>query len=187
MPNFIANDTYSESPLQRMGRLSEISLLNRSPSFCTSTYRESVTSTHGESLSRNHAAQIKRLGMGKYTPINTPYDEFTIARQPIFNKTNEVWGFELLYRAASDHKEAQITDPDLASTLISTCGFMQQASRSNSSRKVSINFTEELIIQLAPQALPPEHCCRSIGIGFAQRRGEELDSLLETRWIPHRY
>ncbi|QGY41678.1 HDOD domain-containing protein [Pseudodesulfovibrio cashew] len=93
--------------------------------------------------------------MGKYTPRNVPYENVIVARQPIFDRMNEVWGYELLYRASSEDGIAIINDPEFASMLVATCGFLQQAESTNISRRTSINFTEKLINELAPQALPP--------------------------------
>ena len=93
--------------------------------------------------------------MSKYIPKNMPYENVIVARQPIFDRDNDVWGYELLYRASDEDKAALLDDPEFATMLVSTCCFMTQAESAGSQRLVSINFTENLIIDLAPLAMPP--------------------------------
>lgn len=93
--------------------------------------------------------------MSKYIPKNVPYEDVIVGRQPIFNRLNEVWGYELLYRASSEDRSALLDDPEFATMLVSTCGFMSQADSAGSNRLISINFTEKLILGFAPEGMPP--------------------------------
>ena len=86
---------------------------------------------------------------------NRILDHFYVARQPIFNNTGEIWGYELLYRSGSDTQAAVITNQDIATLCVATCGFTQSQEYCDQTKKICINFTEKLILQGAPRGLPP--------------------------------
>jgi len=83
------------------------------------------------------------------------FDHFYVARQPIFQDRNRIWGYELLFRAGPDTKNAEISDQDLATLSVASCGFIRSQELSDQSKKICINFTEKLILQGAPRGLPP--------------------------------
>lgn len=79
---------------------------------------------------------------------------FFIARQPIFDDTEKLWGFELLFRNSLSNNYAEIDDPEAASVAVASCGFLQATMGGGSSLKIFINFTESLIFDRFPLALP---------------------------------
>ncbi len=89
-------------------------------------------------------------------PGNEPlFEHFFVAKQPIFNNFGEIWGYELLYRNGSDKQHAEISNEDIASLAVATCGFTQSQEFCDQSKKITINFTEKLILDGAPRGLPP--------------------------------
>ncbi|BBO74756.1 hypothetical protein DSCW_21730 [Desulfosarcina widdelii] len=83
------------------------------------------------------------------------FDHFYVARQPIFYNRNRIWGYELLFRAGPETKNAEISDQDLATLSVASCGFIKSQELSDQSKKICINFTEKLILEGAPRGLPP--------------------------------
>ena len=80
--------------------------------------------------------------------------EFFVARQPIFDQDEKLWGFELLFRKNLTQNYADINDPEAASVDVASCGFLQATSGVSSSLKIFINFTQRLIFDRFPLALP---------------------------------
>lgn len=50
------------------------------------------------------------------------FDHFYVARQPIFHDFNKIWGYELLFRAGPETRNAEISDQDLATISVASCG-----------------------------------------------------------------
>lgn len=86
---------------------------------------------------------------------NRIFDHFYVARQPIFNNSGEIWGYELLFRSGSDKQTAEIDNQDIATLCVATCGFTQSQEYCDQTKKICINFTEKLILEGAPRGLPP--------------------------------
>ena len=82
-------------------------------------------------------------------------DTFFVARQPIFDRKQNIWGFELLFRRSLEDNFAHITDPDNASILVCSCGFLCSTKDIDEGLKISINFTKKLLLDRIPHALPP--------------------------------
>lgn len=114
--------------------------------------------------------------MFKYIPKNIPYEHTVVARQPIFDRENEVWAFELLYRTSWEDNTSDCPSPDEATMLVSTSGFLQQANLMGSSQRVSINFTPKLIVDLAPEALPAESVIIEV-VDYTIHSRQVLDAL----------
>ena len=79
---------------------------------------------------------------------------FFIARQPIFDQNENLWGFELLFRNGLSANYAEIDDPESASVAVASSGFLQATTGGASSLKIFINFTQSLIFDRFPLALP---------------------------------
>ncbi|WP_049785124.1 EAL and HDOD domain-containing protein [Desulfotalea psychrophila] len=77
-----------------------------------------------------------------------------MARQPILDRQGKTYGYELLFRSGIDKTFAEIDDQDFATMSVATCGFSRSQDAVSQSKKVFINFTESLILQGAPRALP---------------------------------
>lgn len=83
------------------------------------------------------------------------YDHFFVARQPIFFQNGQIWGYELLFRSGPQFNVADINDQDLATFSVATSGFVRSQEDLDQTKKISINFTESLLLQEAPHGLPP--------------------------------
>ncbi len=82
------------------------------------------------------------------------YEQFYVARQPIFDRSGGQFGFELLFRSDMDMDRAEITDQDFATICVATSGFIDSQDIIDHPLKVCINFTERLLLEGAPRALP---------------------------------
>ncbi len=77
------------------------------------------------------------------------------ARQPVFDVSKKVWGFEILYRKTGDAVSAQFSDSDSA-TLSVIAGLSQSDEAAlPRGKKILINFGEKSILAEAPLAFPP--------------------------------
>ena len=84
-------------------------------------------------------------------------NNFFVARQPIFDSFGKLWAFELLFRTGLCENIAVIDDPDAATVLVASGGFLRATSGMPENVKIFINFTEELIFKRFPLALPPQN------------------------------
>ena len=79
---------------------------------------------------------------------------FFVARQPIFDVEQNIWGYELLFRDSFESTAAQIDDPYRATITVSSCGFLRSTMGIAENSKIFINFTEESILNKIPFGLP---------------------------------
>lgn len=77
-----------------------------------------------------------------------------VARQPIFDSEQNIWGYELLFRRNFEENFANVADPDNASLQVSSCGFLCSTKDIDANLKIFINFTENLLLDRIPHALP---------------------------------
>jgi EAL and modified HD-GYP domain-containing signal transduction protein len=84
--------------------------------------------------------------------------ESFVARQPIFDKQNEVYAYELLYRKdRAKNAYDETVDADQASTRTIINGFVEIGlDKLTSGRKAFVNFTEKLLLDNIPALLPPQ-------------------------------
>jgi len=111
---------------------------------------------------------------------NLIFYHFYVARQPIFNNSGEIWGHELLFRSGSDKQAAEITNQDLATLCVATCGFTESQEYSDQTKKICINFTEKLILEGAPRGLPPSVTVIEIPQNFKSPK-ELIEILIELK------
>ncbi|MGQ9668700.1 MAG: EAL and HDOD domain-containing protein [Desulfosoma sp.] len=91
-----------------------------------------------------------------YLHLACPVESF-IARQPIFDRRLQVYGYEILYRAACQDQEAVFQDGDQASvSVIQNLFFTMGTELFAGGRKAFVNFTQNLLLQDAPYLLPKE-------------------------------
>ena len=102
---------------------------------------------------------IVEINFSNYNIIYESGDnmEIFVARQPIFNTDNEVYGYEILYRSGYDNSY-NCTDEDLAtsSTIISSF-FDIGINKLTNGHKAFINFTTNLLDKEIATILPKEH------------------------------
>ncbi|WP_448382852.1 EAL and HDOD domain-containing protein [Desulfosoma sp.] len=83
--------------------------------------------------------------------------ESFIARQPIFDRRLQVYGYEILYRAASHDQQCVFQDGDRASlSVIQNLFFTMGTDLFVGNRKAFVNFTQNLLLAEAPYFLPKE-------------------------------
>lgn len=86
-----------------------------------------------------------------------PVPESFIARQPIFDRRLQVFGYEILYRAASQDNQSVFENGDRASLcVIQNLFFSMGTDLFAGGRKAFINFTQNLLLAEAPYFLPKE-------------------------------
>ncbi len=88
-------------------------------------------------------------------PAFSEYFYYYLARQPIFDRNGNTYGYELLFRSEADMDTAHIDDGDFATMRMATSGFIKSQEFADQSKRIFVNFTERLILDGAPRALPP--------------------------------
>lgn len=83
------------------------------------------------------------------------YFYYYLARQPIFDRCGNTYGYELLFRSEAGIDTALIDDGDFATMRMATSGFIKSQELADQSKRIFVNFTERLILEGAPRALPP--------------------------------
>jgi EAL and modified HD-GYP domain-containing signal transduction protein len=82
--------------------------------------------------------------------------DMLIARQPIFDKHKNVYGYELLYRE-TDHNAYVASDGDMASSNVILGSFLSLGFQSlTGDKKAFVNFTDNLLTLEIPTLLPPD-------------------------------
>lgn len=78
-----------------------------------------------------------------------------LARQPIFDSRNRVWGYELLFRGGPDSHKADFADISLATMDVAAGSTIAPEDIFGNDKKILINFGEQSILEDVPYALPP--------------------------------
>ncbi len=81
-----------------------------------------------------------------------------VARQPIFDTSMKVWGYELLYRHAAGALTAEVGDGDAATAKIIVDGVIIGRAGLLPVEKTLVNFPSNLLLKGFGFALPPENC-----------------------------
>jgi len=85
------------------------------------------------------------------------YEPAFIARQPVFDKKLNVWGYELLFRNSRDVNRAEIADSGTATASVIIDGISQAREGLPHDKALMINFPHALLIDDTPLLLP-ESC-----------------------------
>lgn len=80
-----------------------------------------------------------------------------VARQPVFQKDMDIWGYELLFRGKATSSGAHFQDPETATSQVIADGFVIAQAGMAPGTKVLINFSERMIQEDAPFAMPAGH------------------------------
>lgn len=86
------------------------------------------------------------------------FEPIFVARQPIFDRSQNIWGYELLFRHSGKAGTAQITDPDVATAKVIADGFTLALTGMPPGRRTLINFPQNLILRGTAYALPKDIC-----------------------------
>ncbi len=79
------------------------------------------------------------------------------ARQPIFDKKNSIFGYELLYRDDVNNNSFNGTDGDMATSNVMAAGFLSMGVSSLASKKKAfINFTYNMLLQKVATLFPTD-------------------------------
>lgn len=78
-----------------------------------------------------------------------------LARQPIFDSHNKVWGYELLFRGSPEAEAADISDSDMATLDVASGSTIAPDDFFSGNAKILINFGQRSILEDVPYALPP--------------------------------
>jgi len=81
-----------------------------------------------------------------------------VAKQPIFDRKGQIWGFELLFRASKLSGTAQYVDANVATSQVLSDGFFLAAPSIEKNKHVLINFPKEMLLGGAAHTLPSEMC-----------------------------
>ena len=89
------------------------------------------------------------------TPADSCFMMTFLARQPIFDSQNKVWGYELLFRGGPEDVAANISDANQATLDVASGSTIAPDDFFGSNKKILINFGQRSILDDVPYALPP--------------------------------
>lgn len=82
-----------------------------------------------------------------------------VARQPVFDASGEVWGYELLFRnTASPECCAPDVDASVATASVMADGFAMVRPALGSGQRLLVNFAEDMLLAGTPRILPADVC-----------------------------
>lgn len=81
-----------------------------------------------------------------------------IARQPIFDRQRNIWGYEVFFRSSGEAETAEIENPDLATAGVIVDGFPMASVGMELHQKLAVNFTRNMVLKDFYGALPGERC-----------------------------
>lgn len=87
---------------------------------------------------------------------NEVSDAVFVARQPIFDEENAIWGYELLFRASGEARQARVTDEEMATARVIADGFILASQGMKKGQRALVNFPRELIVNNFAYALPDD-------------------------------
>jgi len=83
-------------------------------------------------------------------------DNVYVARQPVFDREMNIWGYELLFREGAGSQSAAFQDGDLATSRVIADGFGLATEWLRENQRVLINYPASMLLGGSPRALPPE-------------------------------
>ncbi|MES9995863.1 HDOD domain-containing protein [Desulfovibrio aminophilus] len=81
-----------------------------------------------------------------------------VARQPIFDRAERLWGYELLFRHSAEATSAAFSESSVATSKMVADGFILAQAGLPPACMLFINFPEALLLEGAAYALPREQC-----------------------------
>ena len=102
-----------------------------------------------------------------------------VARQPIFDRKKDIWGYELLFRNCETDKYALILDPVAATASIIADGFIIGSRGLEPGKTICINFSLKTLLDSAALALPRGMVCLEIPASEAATIPQEQLSMLK--------
>jgi EAL and modified HD-GYP domain-containing signal transduction protein len=83
------------------------------------------------------------------------YIDTFFARQPIFDRDNKVYGYELLYRHNSRAEKAMYSDKDMATLNVISSALLTSSGQEQTNQKILIHFSPVSLLSGMQAALPP--------------------------------
>jgi c-di-GMP phosphodiesterase len=113
------------------------------------------------------------------------YDTYYVAKQPILDRKNRTYGYELLFRSSAEQSKAAIANADSATIEVMSSGFVGSQDGQDQSKRIFINFTEKLLLEGTPRALPPSVTVIEIleNIAYTSEVFEELIKLKQEGYL----
>ncbi len=93
-----------------------------------------------------------------HSPKSPAFEPIFVARQPVFDRDQNIFAYELLYRHSSAAQTAVVSDADTATSKVIADGFAMALEAMQQPTRLLVNFPESLILSEAPLALPKELC-----------------------------
>lgn len=109
-----------------------------------------------------------------------------VARQPVFDRSGKVWGYELLHRDSDTALTANVLDGDVATQAVIADGVsLVMEDLHDDRQRVLINFPENLLVAGAAFALPKDNCVVEI-LETVRPTTEVLNALRELKKAGYR-
>ncbi len=83
--------------------------------------------------------------------------EVYVARQPIFNRAKQIFGYELLFRDGLSNAFPDIDGDTASSKVLSNSFFCMGIDQITGGKKSFINFTQELLLRKIPLLFPKKN------------------------------
>ena len=96
--------------------------------------------------------------MPEHAEKDSPATCIYVAKQPIFDRKGQIFGFELLFRCSDKANTAQFINADVATSKVISDGFFLAAPGIEKNKRVFINFTKEMLLNGSAYTLPSEMC-----------------------------
>ena len=109
-----------------------------------------------------------------------------VARQPVFDATQRVWGYEFYFREDSEATTAQCDDLDKASMEVTAGAIVSPFSFFDMGRKMLINFDQQSILDSVPYSLPSGQTVvqvptRIVGVEKSPQIQDTMHALMELK------
>ena len=102
--------------------------------------------------------ELRKVTLSDRVEVATPDLHAFVARQPVFDKNNRIWGYELLYRRPDNTQSANFISGTAATASVIINGFEMVRPSLKKKQKVLINFTSDLLETQISSLLPVESC-----------------------------
>jgi EAL and modified HD-GYP domain-containing signal transduction protein len=118
------------------------------------------------------------------TPL--PSDEFFLARQPILGRDQRLVAFELLFRAAPEHEDAQLTDYAAATATVISHASQLGMEKVVGEQLAFVNVDEVVLMSDFVRFLPPDRVILEI-LETVQPTGEVLARVRELKELGFKF
>jgi EAL and modified HD-GYP domain-containing signal transduction protein len=89
-------------------------------------------------------------------PADLPRSDVYVARQPIFDSSAKVYGYELLYRSGLENRFGPVDGEHASLSVLSNSAFVFGLENLAGSGRAFVNFTRSLLVNGYARVLPPD-------------------------------